>query len=264
MGVMVMDSRPVVQRSSFEGGRDGVYTHLADGIVVRDNEMARMRFGVHEMYTSDALVANNTVRDTDIGIVVMTRPTGNLVVDNDVRRSYTGISLAGDLSYAAGNVVVDNDYGFQMPSQRSLYEANTIVANEVGLRASSLVPTNRVVANDVVGNDRPVFALLGPLRVWTGERGGNYWGDVPGLDRDSDGMIDRAYRPTDPVDRRVGRVAGAGTLARSPAVASLHALGDVLPGLQGTGVLDTRPLARPVRPAALAALNATGTQEGVA
>jgi nitrous oxidase accessory protein NosD/nitrous oxide reductase accessory protein NosL len=261
MGVMVMDSRVVVQRSTFVGGRDGVYAHLGEGTVVRDNRMTGMRFGVHLMYTSETLMQNNTVRDTSIGVVVMTRPTRNLLVGNDVRDSYTGINVAGSDSYVAENVVAGNRYGFQTPSKRSLYEQNTVVGNEIGVRASSLIPTDRIVANDVVSNDRPVLALLGPLQVWTGETGGNYWGPVPGTDRDGDGFVDRAFRPTDPVDRRVGQVAGAETLARSPAVTGVHALEAVLPGLQNTGVIDLQPRTRPVRPETLAAVNTTERAE---
>ncbi|MFC7081676.1 nitrous oxide reductase accessory protein NosL [Halorussus caseinilyticus] len=128
MGVMVMRSRVVVQDSTFVGGRDGVYTHLADGLVVRDNRMVGrdgMRFGVHEMYTSGALVANNTATGTDMGVVVMTRPTGNLIVGNEVRDSYSGVNVGGRASYVAENVVVDNHYGLEAPSRTSSTSATS-------------------------------------------------------------------------------------------------------------------------------------------
>jgi nitrous oxidase accessory protein NosD len=53
----------------------------------------------------------------------------------------------------------------------------------------------------------------------------------------------------------VGRVEGARTLAHSPAVAAVRALGDAVPGLRGTGAVDTAPLARPVRPDVVATLD---------
>ncbi|MFC6938898.1 NosD domain-containing protein [Salinirubellus sp. GCM10025818] len=255
MGVMSMRARPVVQDSTFVEGRDGVYTHLSDGIVVRDNRMRGNRFGVHLMYTSDALLANNTVRDAGIGLVVMTRPEGNALVDNDVRSSNAGMSVAGGRSYVAGNVLVENRYGLQTPSRRTLYERNVLAYNDVGLRASSILPTNRVVSNDFVHNDLPVTAALGPLQVLTVDGRGNYWADAPGFDRDGDGVIEREYAPTGAVDRLVGRVGGARTLAHSPGLAAVRALGEAVPGLRGTGALDTAPLARPVRPEVVAALN---------
>ncbi|MFC6988596.1 nitrous oxide reductase family maturation protein NosD [Haloplanus sp. GCM10025708] len=251
MGVMVMESRIVVQNSSFYGGRDGVYTHLAHGLVVRDNYFEGMRFGTHEMYTSNALVEDNVAVDTNIGVVVMTRPTGNALVGNEVRASEAGISVAGSASYVAGNVLVDNGYGMDVVSRSSYYVRNVLVRNDVGARASSIIPTNRIHHNDFAGNDRYVVAVIGPLRVWTGDEGGNYWEGAPGRDADGDGVLDRSFQPTGAVDSRIDRVAGAPTLARSPAVAALRGLQDVVPGLRGTGVVDNRPLSRPVRPAAV-------------
>jgi nitrous oxidase accessory protein NosD/nitrous oxide reductase accessory protein NosL len=257
MGVMDMASRIVVQDSTFVGGRDGVYTHLADGIVVRDSEMRDLRFGVHEMYTDDALLSNNTVHNAEVGLIVMTDPDGNALVDNDVRGSRSGVSVSGGESYVARNVVADNRFGLVLLSDQSLYEYNAVVRNEVGLRSSQLLPTDTVVANDVVANDRPARASLGPLRVWSGADGGNFWGSAPGVDADGDGTIDRAYRPTGTVDAMAGRVAGADGLARSPAVAAQRTVRSLVPGLRSTGVVDDRPLARPVRPDVLSRLNVT-------
>jgi parallel beta-helix repeat protein len=263
MGVMSMRARPVVQDSTFLEGRDGVYTHLSDGIVVRGNRMRGNRFGVHLMYTSDALLSNNTARGTNVGLIVMTRPAGNALVGNDVRSSNAGINVAGGRSYVAGNVLVGNGYGLQTPSRRTLYERNVLAYNDVGLRASSILPTNRVAGNDFVHNDRPVAAALGPLRVLTVGDRGNYWADAPGFDRDGDGVVDRRYSPTGKVDPLVGRVDGARTLAHSPAVGAVRALGDAVPGLRGTGAVDTAPLARPVRPDVVAGLNGTANATGV-
>lgn len=260
MGALAMRSRVVVQNSTFAGGRDGVYAHRSDGLVVRNNRMdgrRGMRFGVHEMYTSDALVANNTVRAAREGVVVMTRPTGSLVVGNDVRDSGVGVNVGGHTSYVAGNVVADNGVGIKAPSETSLYERNVVARNDVGFRAASIIPTNRVVANDFAANDRYVSASLGPLRVWTADGRGNYWAGAPGADADGDGTLDRAFQPTGPIDGRADRVAGATTLGRSPAASALRALQGVAPGLRPTGVVDEAPLADPVRPAALAALNET-------
>jgi nitrous oxidase accessory protein NosD len=257
MGVMSMRSRPVVQDSTFIGGRDGVYMHLSDGLVVRDSRMVGMRFGVHEMYTSDILLANNSVRETGVGIITMTRPRDNALVDNDVRGSNAGLAVGGTATYVAGNVLVNNRYGLQIPSETSLYEHNVVAYNEIGVRATALLPTNTVVGNDFVDNGRPALAPLGPLRVWTVDGEGNYWDTAPGRDRDGDETLERAYRPTGAVDGRVGRVPGAETLARAPAVSGLRTLQDAVPGLRSRGIVDLAPRASPGRPGGLERLNAT-------
>jgi nitrous oxidase accessory protein NosD len=261
MGVLAMFSRIVVEDSTFVDGRDAVYTHRAHGIVIRDNVMRDGRFGVHEMYTSDSLVRGNVVREEAVGLIVMTRPESNHLVGNDVRDSEVGISPSGAGNYVARNVVVGNEYGLYVAGSRSLFEANTVVGNDVGIRTGTVLPTNTVVRNDVVANDRPVLAAVGPTRVWSSGGEGNYWGPV-GRDRDGDGVVDRTYRPTAPVDRIRTSAPGAPTLSQSPAVVALRAASDVVPGLRGTGVVDAAPRARPVRPAVLARTNAT--REGVA
>ncbi len=99
MGVIAMNAPVVVQDSTLRGGRDGVYLHRAHGTVVRNNTFLSGRFGTHLMYTSDTLVADNRARgQLYSGIVVMTEPTGNAVVGNDVRHSGSGIATAGSRS----------------------------------------------------------------------------------------------------------------------------------------------------------------------
>jgi nitrous oxidase accessory protein NosD len=252
MGVLAMYSKMVVEESRFVGGRDGVYTHYADGIVVRDNEMSSLRYGLHEMYTSDLLAENNTVRDAQVGLITMTRPAGNALVANDVRNADIGLSTAGSASYATENVVVGAEVGLSIGTDRSYYARNTLFDNGVGIRASTLLPTNTVVANDVVANDRPVrMGQRGTRNIWTAGGRGNYWGDVPGFDRDGDGVVDRAYRPDDPVDRSSGASAGGFALARSPAVDTLRQFQQAVPGLRGSSVVDAGPLVDPVRPRVL-------------
>ncbi|QGN06664.1 copper-binding protein [Halorhabdus sp. CBA1104] len=259
MSVLAIESRMVVQNSTFQGGRDAVYTHHADGIVVRDNRMTGMRFGVHEMFTSRSLVANNTVSETNIGIVVMTRPRSNAVLDNRVTDSGVGVSMSGSASLTTGNVLLDNQYGLDLGTQRSVYARNVLLGNEAGLRTGTIVPTNHVTANDIVDNDRYVSTGRGPVRLWSG----NYWGPIPGRDRDSDGTIARPFRPSGVVDRAVGTSDGSGTLARSPAVAVLQQFQASVRGLRSANVVDDAPRSQPVRHEELtAARNATTTRAG--
>ncbi|MFC7134446.1 MULTISPECIES: NosD domain-containing protein [Salinibaculum] len=257
MSTLAMYSKMVVEDSEFNGGRDAVYTHYADGVVVRDNRMEGMRYGLHEMYTSDALAANNTMRNTDAGIIVMTRPVGNVQVDNDVRDSQLGIATVGAESYTVNNTVVGNEIGISIGTSRSLYRGNTVVRNEVGIRSSTLLPTNDVTENDIVANDQPVGVELGTLNAWAVEGRGNYWGEIPGVDRDGDGIVDRTYRPTNPVDLSAGSSAGGHALAHSPTLGAIREFQQALPGLRAATVVDPAPLAAPAHPERLAALDVT-------
>ncbi|MCG1004790.1 MULTISPECIES: NosD domain-containing protein [Halobacterium] len=264
MGLVAMYGPLVVEDSQFAGGRDGVYTHRADGIVVRNNTFRDSRFGVHEMYTSHSLVRNNTVRDTRIGIIIMTRPTGNIVVDNDVRASQVGLSTAGSNSYYAGNVLTDNVRGIDVLGFQSLVERNTITDNTVGIRSGPGLPTNLVTANDIVGNEQAATAGLGPLRVWTVDGEGNYWGPMPGVDGDADGYYERSFRPNSPIDEHLHDAPGAWTLAQSPAITLVRSVQDTVPGLRSAGIVDTAPRVTPVQPKTLNTTQASNNVTGVA
>lgn len=257
MSVLPMYSRMVVEDSTFRGGRDAVYTHYADGTVVRHNDMRGMRYGFHEMYTSNALAYNNTIRDTMAGIILMTRPTGNIQVGNDVRASGIGISTVGAASYTTGNVLVNNKIGLSIGTSRSVYRENTIAENGVGIRSSTMLPTNDVFNNDAVGNNRPVSASLGTLNAWAVNGRGNYWGAIPGMDTDGDGIIERTYRPTNTVDRGADHSAGSHALAHAPAVKALRQFQQSVPGLRESTVVDPAPLTSPVHPERLDSLNVT-------
>ncbi|WP_225333952.1 NosD domain-containing protein [Halomicrobium urmianum] len=255
MGVLTMYSPTVVQNATVRGGRDGVYTHRSHGTVVRNSDMRGLRYGVHEMYTSGTLVADNAVADAEMGVVVMTRPRGNVIADNDVRDSGIGVSMAGDASYVVGNVLVDNRVGMSAGATRSLYTRNTVVGNDRGIRADTIVPTNVVVANDVAGNGQPAPPGSGPVHVWTSDGRGNYWADARGLDRDGDGTLDRIHRPSSRVDRTLGRSPAGTAMSRAPAFDLFRGVQSATPGLRRSAVVDTAPLADPVRPEVLAEVN---------
>ena len=246
MGITGMESRVTVTDSRFEGGRDGVYLHRADGSIVRNSTFAGNRYGVHLMFTGDALVADNTIRDELFGgVTVMTRPAGNAIVGNDVRRSGAGIQASGTRTYVGYNTLAHNGLGFSTSARGSLYEHNVVVGNELGARATTVVPSSRVVANDFVGNDRHAAAGAGALRIWSDDGRGNHWSNTnvgPG----SGGG--RAYRPTAPVDAALSRDVAAVTLRESPAAVLIERLRGTVPGARSGSIVDFAPATAPLHP----------------
>ncbi|AZH25659.1 NosD domain-containing protein [Haloplanus aerogenes] len=267
MGVIAMNDAVVVQNSYVEGGRDGVYLHRAHGTVVRNNTFLDHRFGVHLMYTSDTLVADNVARGQEgSGVVVMTRPTANAIVGNDVRHANGGIFVGGAQSYVAENVVVDTDRGMVAYATQTTYEHNVLYENEVGFAASTVVPSNRVVANDFVDNDRHATAGPGPLRIYTEDGRGNYWDGAYDMAPDGgDGTLSRPYSPTDELDRRLHRTDAAVTLSAAPTIRGLRAFRGTTPGFRKASIIDLAPLRRPANPERLAqARNETDTERRAA
>ena len=249
MGVMAMRSPTVIQDSTITDGRDSIYLHRSHETVIRNNTLTDNRFGIHFMHTSDSLIADNTVFGQEsAGITIMTDPAGNAVVGNDVRNATAGILPAGSRSYIAENVVVDNERGISTGASNSLYERNVVYGNDMGFRASSIRPSNRVVENDIINNDVPADPSTGPLLIWTPEGVGNYWDGAvvrPGQER---------YSPSDPVESGLLTTPGAVTLSASPAATTLDALRDTTPGMREGNIIDTAPLSEPVNPEIIAEL----------
>jgi parallel beta-helix repeat protein len=251
MGVISLRAPVVVQNSTFVEGRDGIYIHRAHNSVIRNNTFYDNRFGVHLMYTSETLIADNVARgQSSAGVVIMTSPSRNAVVGNDVRNARTGIIPGGAYAYVAENVVANNDRGLSTGTSQSLYERNVIYGNDLGIKAGSIRPTNRIINNDIVANDTPVtVGGQGPLRIWSYRGAGNYWdtGTVPPRQSDQ-------YEPSSPLAGQYRTVDGTVTLAASPAATLLDAVRDVTPGLREGSVLDMEPRSRPVNPQILAEL----------
>jgi len=249
MGVLAMRSPTVIQNSTIADGRDSIYLHRSHETVIRNNTLSDNRFGVHFMHTSDSLIADNTVYGQEsAGITIMTDPAGNAVVGNDVRDSAAGILPSGSRSYIAANVVAGNERGISTGASNSLYERNVVYDNNVGISASSIRPSNRVVENDIIGNDIPAQPSTGPLLIWSHEGVGNYWDGAtvrPGQER---------YSPSDPVESGLLTTPGAVTLAASPAATTLDALRDTTPGMREGNIIDTAPLSEPVQPEIIAEL----------
>ncbi|WP_251343457.1 NosD domain-containing protein [Haloplanus halophilus] len=264
MGVVAMHDPVVVQDSRVQGGRDGVYLHRAAGTVVRNNTFLDQRFGVHLMYTSDTLIADNVARgQASSGVIVMTRPSGNAIVGNDVRDASGGIFVGGADSYVADNVVADTDRGLVTYATRTTFTGNVAYDNAVGFAASTVVPSNRVYGNDFVANDRHATAGPGPLRIFTHEGRGNYWEGAYDTTLGESRTLDRAYSPTDPLDRRLHRTDAAMTLSASPTIRGVRALRGTTPGFRKASIVDTAPLARPANPELLARARNGSDPQGV-
>lgn len=264
MGVIAMNEAVVVQNSHIEGGRDGVYLHRAHETVIRNNTFLDHRFGVHLMYTSDTLVADNVARGQEgSGVVVMTRPAANAIIGNDVRHANGGIFVGGSRSYVARNVVVDTNQGMVAYATQTTYEHNVLYENTVGFASSAVVPSNRIVANDFVGNDRHATAGPGPLRIYTEDDRGNYWEGAYDLTPNSGNKtLTRPYSPTDELDRRLHRTDAAVTMSAAPAIRGLRAFRGTTPGFRKASIIDLAPLRRPVNPELLAqARNETDREE---
>jgi len=245
MGVVALRSPGIIEESTFRQGLDGVYTHHANEVVVRNNTMVENRMGIHLMHTSDALVANNEISDSITeGIFVMTGPQRNGIVGNEIQNTPTGLDLGGSESYVADNVILGNELGLQLDAVSTVVEHNVIAENDFGVDTRAMLPTNRVTENDFIGNGYHVVASTGPERIWTHDERGNYWEGAVGT---TDGeTLEKPYSPTDAIDAELHRVGGTPTLSQAPAMDALAGVEGAVSGMRDGEITDRAPLCNPV------------------
>ena len=250
MGIVAMRAPATITDSRFLGGRDGVYVHQAPGSIIRNNSFSDNRYGIHLMYSDDVVMADNRIRNASFGgITVMTRPSGTTVVANDIRSSANGIQMSGNGAYVGCNVLVDNGLGIGTGARQSVYTENVFVGNDDGARATTVIPSSQVFANDFVGNDRHAAAGAGPLRVWTTEGVGNHWDGAYGPVES--GVYQRPYSPTDPVQGQVHHDASTLVLDTGPVAWGVDRLAGSIPGMRSGSIIDTAPRADPTHPTAV-------------
>jgi len=227
MGIAGMGSRVTVTDSAFEGGRDGIYLHRADGSVVRNSTFTDNRYRTHLMYTGDALIADNAFRNELFGgITVMTRPSatrssattcgtparGAGVWYPDVRRVQHARRQRTRLLDQLARVAVRAQRGREQRAGRTSDHGRPVEPDRRERLRRQRGPRDRRGGRAPgLGRRRP-RELLGGANVGVHEPG------------------ERAYRPTAPVDAALHREVAAVAVRESPAVALLDRLRGPFPG----------------------------------
>jgi len=246
MGIAGM-GRVTVTDSAFEGGRDGIYLHRADGSVVRNSTFTDNRYGTHLMYTGDALIADNAFRNELFGgITVMTRPSAT-------RSSAT---TCGTPARGCRRLVPGRTSGTQHARRQrtrlldqlarvAVYERNVAANNELGARATTVVPSSRIVANDFVGNADHATAG-GRARSGLGRRRPRelLGGANVGVPRPASERTARPPRSTLPSTARSRR----GRRARVARGRPPRPTPGTVPGARSGSIIDPAPAAEPYSP----------------
>ncbi len=239
-GVLLFQSPGVVEDSTVDNVRDGIYLFRSPTAVVRSNVATSNLLGIHLMHTDDVLIADNDVHDQhNTGLYVMTGPERNAIVGNEIRDTGVGLDAGGTDTYVAENLIEGTTTGIRLDTTTSIYEDNVIAGNDVGADVTGVLPTNHVVDNDFVGNDVHATTTAGPLRIWTDDGTGNYWQGGAGI-TDGD-RASRSYAPTDAVDQRLHVTDGTPTLAYAPALQLRDGIEGAVPGMRTGSIVDQAP-----------------------
>ena len=270
-------ARPLIVGCTVVGGSAAIVSDLGNGIhlfnvedgIVRDNEIVAGRDGIYISNSSGCLIAGNRVRGSRFAIHYM-YAHGNRVIGNDTDSSSVGIALmySKRIQVRGNRVRNARNHGMLL---RNLYESrieanrvsasrdgfffsgcfadtlahNHIAGNEIGIQVSDS-PRNLLEANAFIDNHQQLVYEGYSHIVWEGgEKGGNYWSDYIGWDRDGDGIGDKRHYPSDIASHLVRRFPALRLVLHSPALLLLQGLESQFPLLRPPGIMEAQPLMRP-------------------
>jgi nitrous oxidase accessory protein len=250
-GIHIWNSaRHVIARNTIRDTRDGVYFSFVDRSDVRANDISRVRYGLHYMYSDENLFEGNVFRDNAAGAALMNSKDivlrRNEFLANQSHRSYGVLLQTVDGTTLEENRIAGNTVGvfFESGHQNRLV-GNTILRNHIGIHASDSSDGNVFAGNRFEGNLHTVETTGGNLTsTWAVDGRGNYWDDAVTIDLDRNGVADVPHRELDLFGQVRREFPAIGVLAGSPGERLLRFVHArlALPGLPG--VTDPAPLVR--------------------
>lgn len=241
--------------------RDGIYFSYSDSVVVRDNRVSQVRFGLHYMFSHANRFEHNVFTDNAAGAVIMNSRNvtiaDNVFAWNAGVRSYGLVLQTATEPVVQGNTFVGNGIGAFFDNViRGRFSGNLVAANWLGLQLFTNSEETTVTDNALIGNtfDASGGGGAGSYTLCSGGRG-NYWGAArDGYDLDGDGVLDAPHDASSPQAELALNRESLRPLLDSPAARALGWAERTFPVFATTGVVDSCPLARAPRLAALSEL----------
>lgn len=248
-----------------DAGRD-VLLWYAERLHVVDNDIIGGRYGLHFMYSDDALIERNRLLENSVGVYLMysRRMTmlNNTVASNRGPSGY-GLGLKDmDDSIVVDNLFLDNRVGAYLDaSPREIdsigrFEGNIFAYNDIGIEMMPSVRRNEFQANSFIDNEEQV-AIAGRgggepgANAWTVGGAGNYWSDYAGFDAGRDGYGDVPYRSERLFEELMRREPALRLFLYSPATNALDFAAKAFPVVRPQPKLeDSAPMMAPRIPAA--------------
>jgi nitrous oxidase accessory protein len=250
-GVHVWNSSGhVVVDNVIRDTRDGIYFSFVDRSEIRNNDIARARYGLHYMYSDDNRFNDNRFRDNAAGAALMYSQgivlRRNQFTANRSQRAYGLLLHSVDQTEIRDNALTGNTMGLFMENgQANRVLDNLVTNNHVGLHIGNSSNGNVFAGNTFAGNVHPVeTAGDGASNRWADAGRGNYWQGAARLDLNVDGIGDLPHRELDLFGEWRRPFPAIGLLAGSPGERLLRFVYSrlALPGL--AGVSDPAPLVR--------------------
>jgi nitrous oxidase accessory protein len=226
--------------------RDAIYVDVSHRAVFRGNRLHHSRYGTHYMNSYYNLWEDNDSWLNRGGLALM--EVRDQIVRNNRAwgNSDHGIMLRTiQDSVVENNVVAGNSRGFFIyDAEYNTLRNNLVIDNIAGVHMWAGSINNVVEGNDFISNREQVRYVASRDVEW-GTKGGNYWSNYLGWDRNGDGTGDVPYEANDVVDRLSWRHPMMKLLLASPAVQTLRLVARQFPLLRAPSIVDPNPRMRP-------------------
>ena len=244
-------------RNTFSGNtisdtRDGFYVQNANGTLIEDNEVCRVRYGLHYMYADSNVFLRNSFHDNVAGAAVMY--SHGIIVRKNIFAHNRGFSSFGILfqdctgMVVDSNIIVDNVVGmFFEGTRRNVFRHNVIAQNDAALEMFQNSTENIFTENNFIDNLNPLF-LIGKRTEtrWNLGEKGNYWSTYDGYDLDDDGVGDVPFKIQNVFHYLEGQYPNIRLYLYSPASQALAAASSAFPIIEISQEKDVFPLMRPI------------------
>jgi nitrous oxidase accessory protein len=238
----------LIARNRISGERDAIYFQYAPRGRAVDNVVSDSRYGLHDMFSDDAVIARNAFTGSAVGANIMNsrriRVERNRIAGN---RGVPGIGLTlkdCDQSLLRENRIVENARGLLLDgSSSNRFVDNVFESNDTAVTLFSSAERNRFGGNTFASNSSDVV-LSGrdSATEWSIDGRGNYWNRYRGFDFDGDGVGDAPHPVVGAFERLEGANPAVRLFLQSPAAAGLE-LAARMGGQLQADAIDPRPLA---------------------
>jgi len=144
------------------------------------------------------IIESNYFHNLNIGVSIMDSSSGTKVISNNINNcGMCGVSLLNaDDNLIDNNTIAHSETGVCLSGASNIISTNNISYNDVGVSAGGSV-FNKIYYNNFVGNTQNGYDG-GFKNIWYkfklfGKSMGNYWDDYTGTDNDGNGIGDTPY-----------------------------------------------------------------------
>ncbi|MFE8697500.1 NosD domain-containing protein [Cytobacillus sp. FJAT-53684] len=247
---LVKAPNSIVNHNFIYDTQDGIYVSYSNYCEVRSNQMIRTRYGVHTMDSKTVLIAQNEVRESVNGMMIM--QSNEISIIENVFYLNTKIDGAGIFifdtfdSKISSNIMKANFKGIVIENaKRNTFEFNTFLGNNVGMELGSTSDDNTIYLNNFYHNTRQIISDKDNKNLFSRDNYGNYFDDHGSLNLNNDDLVDFAYKSGDVFYNMTSEEPYLNIFYQSPAVELWNKIEQYTPMPTQSFVIDEVPLVKP-------------------